>query len=95
MNPLWYDQMLATVPASSIEHQENLFVSSRANFLSKGGQGLVKPVPIYPRQNQPFRRTSAGVDKAVKIGPLIAVVNLSDGTLSYRSPNLANNWFES
>ena len=61
-----------------------------ADFLSEISQGLVDA-----RENHPFGLSRAGMDKAIEIGPFVARFYRSDGPLPDRSPDLANNRFES
>ena len=64
-----------------------MFVSPGSDLLGKDLQGLIEPSGIDPRQNQPFSVSCGGTDKAIQIGPVVAMIDWSNRAFTNESPN--------
>jgi hypothetical protein len=84
------DKVFAGVPSSPVNDQENPFVWAGPDLFRKSGYGLVKPIAVHPRQNEPLGIARRGMDKSLEVRPLVAWLNEGQGALTDFGPDFTN-----
>jgi hypothetical protein len=88
-----YD-LTAEMPAGLIDNQHNLLVWPTADCRGELGQGRTPDVAGNRRQQQPERLATLRTDKAVEIGPFVAMLHCDNRALTFLAPHAANDRLE-
>lgn len=94
MQPFGNHQSTTLVPASLIQHQENLLVWPHALFLCESSQNERKDLCIDRGHEQPRRLSTRRLDKAIQIHPLIARSHHCPHSAPFACPDPAQDRFE-
>src|SRR3954462_9224692 len=84
--PFWDLDLFAGMPPGPIHYQEHAFVLADCHLPGKLIECHREELGVYRRQNQPVDLTALGPNEAVKIGPLVAPLEPSNGPLAHRRP---------
>src|SRR4051794_23499698 len=89
------DHNLSTdMPASLIEHQDDLFVWPCTDRVSELLERQRVGRNRYRRQQQPEGLTTRGADEAIQVHPFVAMLNIHTRSLAFASPHAPNDWLE-
>ena len=95
MDALGHHQLLASMPPSSIEHQQDPLRGTGSDRLSKVGERNGEHFRRHRRQQKPFGLASSRLDKSVEVEPLVALMYADAGARPFAHPNASENGFES
>src|SRR3954470_22124059 len=77
------------MPASAVEHEDDVFVGAGADLGGERRQQRAEQRGVDAIGDEPHNLAGGGPDEAIEIEPLVAVVATGDGTAAARRPDLA------
>ncbi len=82
------------MPARVVEHQDDYLVGAGAELADQGLEGFLEGLDVNGVEEIPDHLARAGLDEAVEIKPLIAVVDPGDRALALARPDPARDRFQ-
>src|SRR3954467_178601 len=82
------------MPASAVEHEDDVFVGAGAGLGGERRQQRAEQRGVDAIGDEPHNLAGGGPDEAVQIEPLVAVVAAGGRTASARCPDLAQDRFQ-
>src|SRR5215218_1363961 len=86
MYPLRDLDLPASVPAGLVHHQQDASLLSGSHLPGELIESHREQLHVDRRQDQPVHLSALGSHEAVEIGPFVASLEASNGSLSHRRP---------
>src|SRR5829696_9452637 len=87
MYPFGDLDLFAGVPPSLIHHQKYALVLARSHHACELIESHREQLHVDRGQDQPVHLSALGPDEAIEIGPFVASLEASNGSLSHRRPH--------
>jgi len=87
--------VLALVPARSVENEDDALVLSGTNGFSEAGKRDVEGRDVHCWEQEPLHRTRRRSNEAVEVEPLVSEVLPDERALAALSPDAPRRWLQS
>ena len=94
MYSVWHLDLVADMPASLINDQDDPFGGAGSDRCSEFGQHRTPEVGRHRREQQPEGLAACGADKPIQICPFVAMLDDHNRAVPFLAPDTAQNWFE-